>query len=147
MVGLFRQAGGARAGTLVCIALTAWCAAPPAQAHHSFAVHFVADRLVTVEGVVTEFRFSNPHGLLFLAVKQPDGTEEVWRIETNSPNALRRRGWSEDSITVGERVSVEGFPAREEPHMMRVSRVVREDGSELIGQRPAVGLAPAPEAR
>lgn len=144
---LFHQVGRgpAGAGTLVCVALTAWCAAAPVEAHHSFAVHFVADRLVTVEGVVTEFRFSNPHGLLYLAVAQPDGTEEVWRIETNSPNALRRRGWSADSLSVGERISVEGFPARQEPNMMRVSKVVREDGSELIGQRPAAGLAPAPE--
>lgn len=120
------------------------CGAPVASAHHSFAVHFVADRMITVDGVVTEFRFSNPHGLLMFSVEQPDGTEEVWKAETNSPNVLRRRGWTKDSLAVGDRVTVEGFPARDGSSYMRVSRVVLDDGTELIGQRAASGLAPSP---
>jgi hypothetical protein len=116
-------------------------AAVPLAAHHSFAVHFVGDRLVTVEGTVTEFSFRNPHGVVQLAVKAAAGAEQHWKIETNSPNILRRRGWSESSIKPGDVVSIEGYPARDGSNMMRVYRVVFADGHELVGQRPDPSLA------
>ena len=110
--------------------------AAPAAAHHSFAVHFVGDKLVTVQGVVTEFNFRNPHGMLLLTAKGDDGAEQQWKIETNSPNILRRRGWTETSIKPGDRVAVEGYPARDGSNFMRVYRVTYPDGKELVGQRP-----------
>ena len=105
-------------------------------AHHSFAVHFVADRLITVQGTVAEFTFRNPHGVLLLDVKGDDGAAQQWKIETNSPNILRRRGWSEASIKRGDNVAVEGYPARDGSNFMRVYRVIYADGRELVGQRP-----------
>ena len=107
----------------------------PAAAHHSFAVHFVADEMITVSGVVTEFSFRNPHGMLLVAVEDA-GEQAEWKIETNSPNILRRRGWSETSIKAGDRVTVEGYPARDGSNFMRVYRVTYPDGRELVGQRP-----------
>lgn len=111
-------------------------AATPARAHHSFAVHFVADKLITVRGTVEEFTFRNPHGVLLLTAKGDDGVEQHWKIETNSPNILRRRGWNETSIKAGDVVSVEGYPARDGTNFMRVYRVTYADGRELVGQRP-----------
>jgi len=111
-------------------------AAAPAVAHHSFAVHFVADRLITVNGTVDEFTFRNPHGVLMLTAKGEDGAAQQWKIETNSPNILRRRGWTETSIKAGDVVSVEGYPARDGSNFMRVYRVTYPDGRELVGQRP-----------
>ena len=116
--------------------------ATSAAAHHSFAVHFVADKVITVKGKVTEFSFRNPHGLLMLDAKGEDGAEQHWRIETNSPNILRRRGWSEDSIKPGDQVTVEGYPARDGSTSMRVYRVTFADGHELIGQRPDPAAVP-----
>jgi hypothetical protein len=111
-------------------------AAAPVFAHHSFAVHFVADRLIEVSGVVEEFTFRNPHGVLTLTAKADDGTAQHWKIETNSPNILRRRGWTETSIKPGDAVTVEGYPARDGSNFMRVYRVIYPDGHELVGQRP-----------
>jgi hypothetical protein len=108
----------------------------PAFAHHSFAVHFVADRLIKVYGTVDEFTFRNPHGVLMLTAKGEDGSAELWKIETNSPNILRRRGWTETSIKPGDAVTVEGYPARDGSNFMRVYRVIYADGHELVGQRP-----------
>src|SRR5690606_27259640 len=105
-----------------------------------FAVHFVPDETITLSGVVTEFRFRNPHGLLFFTVRGEDGTEQTWKAETNSPNVLRRRGWTETSIRAGERVTLEGYPARDDSAYMRIARVTFEDGRELIGQRSAPGV-------
>jgi len=117
-------------------------AAAPAFAHHSFAVHFVSDRLVTVTGTISEFSFRNPHGLLVLTAKGDDGTDQQWKVETNSPNILRRRGWSETSIKPGDQVKIEGYPARDGSNFMRVYRVIYPDGHELVGQRPDPTVAP-----
>ena len=113
-----------------------------AAAHHSFAVHFVPDKIITVSGTVEEFSFRNPHGLLMLAAKGENGTEQHWKIETNSPNILRRRGWSETSIKPGDEVTVEGYPARDGSNFMRVYKVTYPDGHELVGQRPDPSVAP-----
>jgi hypothetical protein len=129
-----------RIGAFAALALGTLLAAGPVLAHHSFAVHFVADRLVKVSGVVNEFSFRNPHGLLVLTVKGDKGQSEQWRIETNSPNILRRRGWTETSIKPGDAVTVEGYPARDGSNSMRVYRVIYADGHELVGQRPDPGV-------
>ena len=104
------------------------------QAHHSFAVHFVSDRIISVKGVVTDFRFSNPHGLVYFTVTDKAGDPQEWRAETNSPNILRRRGWSKDSIHNGDVITVEGYPTRDGTNYVRITRVLFEDGRELIGQ-------------
>lgn len=109
----------------------------PAQAHHSFAVHFEADANLEVTGVVKDFRFSNPHGILNFIVTGADGQVQEWRAETNSPNVLRRRGWSKDSLQPGEEITVLGFPARDGTHYMRISKITFADGRELVGQGAA----------
>ncbi len=113
------------------------------HAHHSFAVHFVENEIVAVTGTVTGFRFSNPHGILSFEVKKDDGTIEQWRAETNSPNVLRRRGWTKDSLKAGDSITVDGFPSRDGTPYMRVSKVTFADGRELIGQ----GRAAPPEEK
>lgn len=122
-------------GALVAVGLIG-----PAAAHHSFAVHYVGEETVTITGTVTEFRFRNPHGIIFVDVPGEGGNITEWIIETNSPSVLRRRGWSPDSIESGEHVTIVGFPARDGSNAMRVYRVDFDDGRELIGQRPAVGI-------
>ncbi|HEY4212971.1 MAG TPA: DUF6152 family protein [Steroidobacteraceae bacterium] len=102
-----------------------------AQAHHSFAVFFDTDsKLVKVTGVVREFRFSNPHGIVALDVKQ-GGKVILWRAETNSPSVLRRRGWKPDSIRVGETITLEGWPARDGTRYMRLRSATRENGEPI----------------
>lgn len=116
------------------IALLLAVPAPLALAHHSFAVHFVSDRVITIKGVVTAFRFTNPHGIVTFNVTKDDGSVEEWRAETNSPNALRRRGWTKDSIKVGEEVEILGFPTRDGSPYVRISKLTFADGRELTGQ-------------
>lgn len=110
-----------------------------AGAHHSFPVHFVPESTVTVSGVVTEFTFRNPHGLVHFDVRGDDGAVESWRAETNSPNILRRREWSANAVQPGDEVTIEGYPARDGSNFMRIYRLTFSDGRELIGQRPDLG--------
>lgn len=104
----------------------------PAMAHHSFAAFFDSDNgLVTVRGVVTEFVFRNPHGVIRLNVKNTDGSVVEWKAETNSPSILERRGWSKTSIKVGEEIIIEGWRARDGANYMRMRKVSRADGTVI----------------
>ena len=65
--------------------------AGPTLGHHSFAM-FDRDHQVDLEGVVQEFRFTNPHTFIYLAVKQDDGSTVTWSLEGQSPGPSRARG-------------------------------------------------------
>jgi hypothetical protein len=117
------------------LAMLAVALSLPAAAHHSFAVFFDTDgQLRKVTGVVKEFRFTNPHGVVAIAVRE--GSQEViWRAETNSPSILRRRGWSMDSLHPGETITIEGWPARDGTRYMRLRSATRASG-EPVGTVP-----------
>src|SRR5258707_13062810 len=78
--------------------------ANPALAHHSFAM-FDADTKVTLEGIVKEFQWTNPHAWIMLTVAgTADGKAEPWAIEMNGPSGLVRQGWKPKTLTPGIRI-------------------------------------------
>lgn len=83
------------------------CAAS-AAAHHSFAAEFSYEFFGSREGEVVEVHFVNPHAHIFFAVKNGNGKEEIWDAQSSAPQNLLRRGWSQDSIKVGDRITIEG---------------------------------------
>ena len=50
-------------------------------AHHAFSANFKADETSTIEGTITEFRFRNPHVLIFLDVTDDNGGITSWMAE------------------------------------------------------------------
>jgi len=102
-----------------------------ALAHHSFAVFFDPERIISVTGKVTEFQFRNPHGEIGLEVQTKDGRTETWLVETNAPSFLRRRGWTRDSVKIGETLTIEGWAARDGKHYMRLRKATRADGTVI----------------
>jgi hypothetical protein len=109
-------------------------AATPVLAHHSFAM-FDQTRQVTVQGTVTEFQWTNPHA--FIHVKSGD---DVYDVELNSPNNLKRQGWRSDSLKSGDRVTIVLNPLRDSVRKggLFVS-VTLPDGSVLGDQTRAGG--------
>ena len=85
-------------------------AGAPALAHHSFAM-FDQRKLMTLEGTVHEFQWTNPHSFIELDVAG-EGHPQRWSIELNSPNNLTRQGWRRTSLKAGERISVRIAPLR-----------------------------------
>jgi hypothetical protein len=103
-----------------------------AVAHHSFAVFFDSDQgIVSVRGKVTEFKFTNPHGIIRVSVKGADGATQEWKAETNSPSILERRGWRKDSLKAGDEIVLEGWRARDGSSYMRMRKVSRADGTAI----------------
>jgi hypothetical protein len=123
----------------IVVAVAVLAAGQGVAAHHSFAVFF-NDKTIEISGAVTEFRFTNPHGVISLTVKGTGG-DEAWKVETNAQTIMRRRGWTKDTITIGEVIKVEGWPARDGAKYLRMRAVARADGTVLFGAGPA---QPAP---
>jgi hypothetical protein len=72
-------------------------------AHHSFAV-FDHSQTVTINGTVTKFQWTNPHGFLEVDYRASDGTTKHYTIELTSINMLTRAGWTSRSIKAGDAV-------------------------------------------
>ena len=79
-----------------------------AIAHHSFQATFQSDEFVSVDGVVTDFRFRNPHVIIYLDVTNDDGSVTKWMAEGSSATGWRRAGWKNDSLKSGDRMRVSG---------------------------------------
>ena len=108
----------------------------PALPHHSN-VAFEVNKIVTLTGVVTEFRWVNPHTWIGLSVDDGKGGKMVWAIEGRAPGVLVRAGWSPSSIKVGDTVTIDFSPAKDGSKTGLVARVTKSDGTVLAN-------APAP---
>ena len=83
-------------------------------AHHSFPATFDISKPLTLSGTVTGIEWANPHVYFYIdVVDEQSGARVNWAIELLSPNALVRRGWSRNSMTLGDKVVVEGSAARD----------------------------------
>jgi hypothetical protein len=86
-------------------------ASGPAASHHSFAM-FNQRQIMTLDGTVVQFQWTNPHAFIELEVRQGNATRH-WSIELNSPNNLTRQGWRRTSLRSGERISLRMNPLRD----------------------------------
>jgi hypothetical protein len=85
------------------------------QAHHSLAGVYDVKQEAKVSGVLTNVAFTNPHGAMTLAVKNPDGTTTNWVLTTGSANTLTSLGFGasgRNAVKAGDAVTITYFPAR-----------------------------------
>jgi Family of unknown function (DUF6152) len=102
------------AATLIRRSLLPWlfvCA--PALAHHSFPVQYDANQPVTIKGWITKVEWTNPHVYFYMDVEDEQGEVESWAFEMVAPIVLERRGWTRNTLAVGEFMEVQGFLARD----------------------------------
>jgi hypothetical protein len=109
--------------------------ARPAQSHHSNVAYEVT-RVVTLTGVVKEFRWVNPHTWLHLMVDEK-GTQVEWQVEGRAPGVLLRAGWTKTSLKPGEKVTVDMSPAKDGSKVGIIARITKEDGTILSNQPTA----------
>lgn len=106
--------------------------APPALAHHSFAAEFDANAPIELTGTVTKVAWANPHTFFYLDVTDPDGLVENWALEMGSPNGLMRRGWTRDTMKIGDRVTVSGSRAKDGSFKGNARSVTLTGGKRLF---------------
>ena len=107
-----------------------------AISHHAFSPVYDEKRVITVVGVVTQFRFVNPHAMMFMNVTDDAGKAVKWAVEFSGRLNLSEVGWTVDSVKAGERVTVTGNPTHTGSERMFFRRLVRADGTELLPAGP-----------
>ena len=108
-------------------------AAGGAFAHHSPVV-FDRTRQVTLTGVVTEFRWANPHSWIHLDIADGDGKVESWSVEMDPASHLGREGWRSSTLKTGDKVTVVVYPLRDDEKGGQYVSITVPNG-EKLGRR------------
>jgi hypothetical protein len=104
----------------------------PLRAHHAFAAEFDAAKPITLTGKVVTVAWTNPHAHLHVDVTDQAGRVTSWDFELGSPDALKRRGWSGQSLKPGEVITVSGYLAKDGSPLANARTVTPSDGRSLV---------------
>lgn len=107
-------------------------ASASAGAHHAVSMIYSPEQMLAVSGVVEEFRFHNPHCVIFMTRTNAAGEQERWTIEWAGSGALRRIGLTADSLKPGDAITATGFPARDGSTAMALQILDFGDGRPSI---------------
>ena len=105
-------------------------AANPLLAHHSAAAEYIAET-TTYKAVITRFSWMNPHTWVYFDSFGPNGIVVHRECEGSSPNGLISNGWTRTTIKPGDRVTIEGWPAKDRPEGCKVRAVILPDGRRM----------------
>jgi hypothetical protein len=107
------------------------CAPLGVQAHHSFAI-FDVDNKIQRSGTLTKFEFRQPHVMMELEVERDDGSIETWVVESGAPRRWTSYGLDASVAIVGEAVTILGWPARDGSDSMVLSTIITERGTTVF---------------
>jgi hypothetical protein len=130
--------------SLLTFAASALLAAPPMFAHHAFSAEYDANRPITLKGSLTKVEWTNPHGWIYVDVKDDSGKPVNWAIEFGSPNAMLRRGLRKTDFPDGIEVVIKGYRAKNGTPTINGTSVKLPDGRNLLVGSSGTG-APDPQ--
>ena len=121
--------------TVLTLLLTAAAAGVPASAHHSFAVHYVEDQRVSIEGDIAQIDYRSPHSWLHVNAKDEIGVVRQVSAEWASAPRLKQSGINEDTLKPGDHVVISGSPSRDpSEYRMHLKSILRPaDGWQWSG--------------
>jgi len=103
------------------------------SAHHAFAAEYDENKLVTISGKVTALKWTNPHAWLYVDGTDADNRPVSWSFEMGSPNGLLHRGWTRKDLKKGDRITVDGYRAKNGSNVANARTVTLPDGRKLFG--------------
>ena len=102
----------------------------PLLAHHSGAM-FEKEKTITVEGVVKQFQYTNPHSWLLVDVKNKDGSVTTWGFEAEGPSTLQRAGIRPSDFAAGTKLKITGHPMKDGSPAAAWVEAIRADGKRF----------------
>ena len=115
-------------GTLTAAIL--FSATMPALAHHGFDTEYDAKKKVTLEGVVKQVAWTNPHMRVYIDVTDAKGAVTTWNMELTSPNSVQRQGWGRSSLVPGEKVVFDGYAGKVVESRGSLARIAKADARD-----------------
>ena len=113
-------------------------------AHHGTGISYDMGKQLVLKGVVTEFRYSNPHPELHFDVTDEKGNVVHWSGElAPNPAELVREGWGKkrslDALMPGTVVTVTLSPSKFGTSVGVVSKIINEKGEAVVVTTPLPG--------
>jgi hypothetical protein len=100
------------------------------QAHHSFAV-YEPTLQIKLTGVVTKFKWTNPHVYVEIDVMDPKTNEtRHWLLECASTSILNRSGWKFNMLKPGDTITVIVSPLRTGEPAALLKQLTLADGGK-----------------
>jgi len=103
----------------------------PAHSHHAAGAVFT-DEEISIEGVVTEFNFKNPHVNIMLNVTNENGVETLWMATGPAAPPMRRWGWTAETIEEGETLRLVGKKSRTGAPMLLMESAEIQSGRFVV---------------
>jgi len=125
-----------RLTSLAGILVTGLVAQTVAHGHHSFTAEFTAEETATLKGRISQVWFKNPHVRYLIVIENADGEEETWDARGSPVVWLARKGWTKDTVQVGDEVEMYGFLGRDGRKMLSIMTVTLADGTVLVDKVP-----------
>ena len=119
--------------TLRAVAAALLFTAASIQAHHAFSAEYDEKKLITVTGIVTSIKWTNPHAWLHVDGNDESGKAASWSFEMGSPGGLISRGWKRTDLKKGDRITVDVFRAKDGGNTANARIVTLPDRRKLFG--------------
>ena len=100
-------------------------------APHSVHIHVDVNSEREIEGKVTQVHFRNPHSYFYVEVRGADGEIIEYEVESWSHTLLRRQGWTENTLKVGDQVRIIAKAGRKHKDKVFADVFYTADGKEL----------------
>lgn len=117
--------------TLLLAAAVVFAPAIPASAHHGWS--WAEDDLTQLNGVIEEVAMSPPHPTVHVR----DAQGVVWRVELGNPGRTTRSGFSGDTASAGDPITVLGNRTMDpgDAHMKAVRIIVGGQEYDMYPER------------
>jgi hypothetical protein len=123
--------------SLMTLGLVTVCA--PIIAHHGTAGVYDYTHRITTKATVTQYIWANPHVQIYFTLKNDQGEEQTWGVETASPGNMLASGWTKNTFKQGDQILVSFIPAKSDRPFGICPRFVLPDGQVLGGSRCNLG--------